>query len=159
MNTLLVCIGLAPFLQPTVERFEAAFVFSFFIILHEMCFSSMDGLAYYGSAGLFDLMAITVLASMAYTDLGLGLQLISLASLAGNAVGWVQWTTYMPHEGYNSFFSMVYASAVLLLVTGGPNAIYRFGASCWNFTFPLLGRAGSYSHSAQYGKEATRWKP
>ncbi len=109
------------FLQPTLSRAVVAGVFVFFIMSHEVLAYSLDGLMYYGSSSLFDLLIISIITKISFASrLCFQLQLICLASIFINALGWMMWFTYQPPDLYNWCFIVLNFYAVYCLITGEP---------------------------------------
>ena len=109
------------FFQPTLNRSVVAGVFVFFIMSHEVLAYSLDGLIYYGSAALFDLFIITIITKVSTASrLCFQLQLICLASIFINALGWVMWFTYQPLDLYNWCFVALNFYAVYCMIAREP---------------------------------------
>ena len=109
------------FLQHTLSRSVVAAVFVFFIISHDVLVYSLDGIFYYGSAALSDLLIISIITRIsAASRLCFQLQLICLASIFVNALGWVMWFTYQSPDLYNWCFVALNFYAVYCMIQGEP---------------------------------------
>ena len=100
-----------------------AFIFVGVTVCHELLFADLDGLAYYGSAALFDLAIIIITSAIRPVPrLVVRLHRICIVSILLNLVGWTLWTLYYPPILYDAAFFLVYAWAIITL-TGrdGPN--------------------------------------
>ena len=114
---LLYGMAVAALVQPNAPRLFAALVFSSLILTHDGFLSDLDGLAYYGSAALFDLLAIILMSGIhPVPRLVVRLQLICLLSVCLNAIGWALWVTYLPPLIYDWAFLALYTWAVITLI-------------------------------------------
>lgn len=118
LTIVLVALMLAVLFQPTMARAIAALVFASFSVVHDIAFSDLDGLAYYGSAALFDLIVILILNFTPVTKLSIRLQLISAVSISLNFIGWIMWTLYLPPDAYNAAFIVLYSVGAFTLIIG-----------------------------------------
>ena len=104
--------------------------------------------AYYLTGGALDALVIALIARMAYSNFAAAVQYISLASLLTNALGFLAWFNYMEPTAYNHSFLAVYAAALFILVTGGPDAWRSCKTNNWVPWVPTLARAsGDHHHS------------
>lgn len=119
VSILIYTIAVLSLLQRTDQRLYAALVYSFFTVTHEMFLNNLDGIWYYGSAGLFDLFIICYL-SRPYSIPKLTTRLIhlSIASIMINFIGWIAWMLYFPPYFYNTAFMLIYILAIAALLTG-----------------------------------------
>lgn len=138
IELLIIGMFLAAFLQPSVPRFYAALMASLITMCHHWGYYEADGLLYYGSAALFDLVIILLLSGIYPAPaLVVRLQVIFLASIVLNAAGFLMWFFYIPHDAYNAAFVGVYSWAIFtMLRRGKPNADRRGASSSgWNSCF------------------------
>ena len=99
------------------RRFPAALIFAASLLIHDVFLSELDGLLYYGSAALFDLMVITWLANLKGTsELTVNLLRISLASVVLNFTGWLMWVSYLEPSLYNISYVLLYSCAIIALI-------------------------------------------
>jgi hypothetical protein len=118
---VLVFAGLiAAALQPTYDRAVPALVFAVPAYLHGVLLGDADGLLYYLSGALVDIMVIAALSSLrTRSELVIRLAWISMASIILNTAGWMVWMAYIPPDGYNAAFAVLYAYAVFTLTRRG----------------------------------------
>jgi len=110
-------ILLIALVQPSEERRFSALLFSCLSLVHYFVFYDFDGLAYYGSAALFDLMVILFTVKLRITSTMIcDLHNICIASILLNGIGWVMWMLYMPPYAYNASFVALYVFAVITLI-------------------------------------------
>ena len=103
--------------QPNKLRFAAAVIFAGVTVSHELLFSSLDGLAYYGSAALLDLLIIILISRLEpVTNTVLMLNKICLMSILANLTGWTMWFFYYPPTIYDVFYIFIYAWALFVLI-------------------------------------------
>lgn len=104
--------------QEDHRRTIAAAVFVLPVVAHDLFAEELDGWWYYGSAAALDLLVVYTLGKMRpVTQLAQGLQVISLAAICVNLVGWVGWRLYWPPIGYNLAFLGLYGWAIIVLLT------------------------------------------
>ena len=135
MDSLLVTITLilfvfGPLMQPDLDRLFVASVYIYGnVFVHEAMFSSLDGLAYYGSAALTDLLTITLLCTIVLSTKLCG-KLISVCmiSIILNFGGWLIWLGGLEPMVYNLSFVVLNAYTIYLLI-GGDSEHGRLGAS------------------------------
>jgi len=119
LSIYLLC-GLC-FVQPTLNRSVVAGIFVFFIMSHEVLSYSFDGLMYYGSSALFDLLIILIITRISTASrLCFQLQLICLASIFINALGWYMWFDYRSPALYNWCFVALNFYAVYCMIAKEP---------------------------------------
>jgi len=76
---------------------------------------------YYGSAALFDLLAIILIANLAIPSvLAKQIMTISVVSIIFNYFGWVLWVTYMPPTIYNWSFIVLNLCTIICLIRREP---------------------------------------
>lgn len=103
--------------QPNAERLFAAIIFVGATILHEVAAVNFDGLIYYGSAALLDLVIMILISGIVPTPrMVIKLNLICLVSIIINMVGWVVWLNYLPPTAYNIAFMALYAWTLAVLL-------------------------------------------
>jgi hypothetical protein len=116
VDLLLWAILLTAVLQPTRDRAVPALMFAVPAVLHGLLLGDTDGLYYYLSAALVDIGVLAVLSSLSSrSELVVRLAHISTASIVLNATGWVVWMLYLPPDGYNLSFIVLYAYALFTL--------------------------------------------
>lgn len=114
LTAILVVVAV---LQPTEERLAIGGLFAVLSAVHFIVMLNAEGLLYYGSAALCDL--IVILASVRIKHASrtiIAIQHICIASIVLNCVGWVMWMTYMPPHAYNASFIALYAWAIVTLI-------------------------------------------
>jgi len=117
LSVLLVVLAVATIFQPTAPRMYAALCVVGATVLHDLLLSDLDGLAYYGSAALFDLGAIMLIAGITPVPLMvIRLQSLCLLSILANAAGWVTWSLYLSPVAYDAAFLFLYFFMFLVLV-------------------------------------------
>lgn len=125
MDNILVTLTLimfvfGPLVQLTIERFFVASIYIYGnVLVHELLFSGLDGLPYYWSAALMDLVTITLLSSVCFIDkLKWQVIIICMISMIINAGGWLVWFLGMEPMVYNLSFVMLNAYTIYLLISG-----------------------------------------
>jgi len=89
--------------------------------VHYGFFNELDGLMYYGSAALFDLLAIILIVNLAIpTVLAKQILYISIVSIVLNYIGWTLWLTYMPPTVYNWSFVVLNLFTIICLIKREP---------------------------------------
>ena len=125
-----------PFMQPNAPRFFGAAIFGSLTISHSLLLSELDGLAYYGSAAIFDLLFMIITSSMSpVPDMIFSLYKVCLASMVVNAFGWVLWMTYQPHVLYNCAFLVIYGWAFVVLLRRGKVDVGDYTLDSWRTCF------------------------
>jgi len=141
LSILLVIITAAVFTQPNAARFIAAAAFTGAVLVHDVALSSLDGVAYYGSAALFSLAVISAISRLdRVPEMALELQKVCLASIVINCGGWLLWLFYSPPMPYDAAFIALYCWAAYILTIRGRADVGRYFSSCG-------GRAGLFSAS------------
>ena len=116
IDILLLVILFLAFLQPTKHRMLAATTYGGLCAIHNVFSITLEGGAYYISAGFFDLVILAVLCSYgAINKLTDDLISICIASLVINAYGWLIWFNYLPPVSYNIASMALYLIAILVL--------------------------------------------
>jgi len=125
MDSMLVTITLilfavAPLIQSSFDRLLVASVYIYGnVLMHETLFSSLDGLAYYGSAALADLFTIMILTSVIVsTELCGKMISICIISILLNICGWAIWFSEADPTAYNLSFAVLNAYTIYLLISG-----------------------------------------
>jgi len=118
MVAITLCIfGILCLIQKIPARRFVACVIAATEALHYGLFNDLDGLMYYGSAALFDLLAIILIANLAIpTVLAKQMLYISVISIIFNYFGWVLWLTYMPPTLYNGSFIVLNLCTIICLI-------------------------------------------
>lgn len=132
LTCLLIDVGLLTLMQPAGQRFFAAAAFTGFVLAHELVLSSSEGILYFGSAAMFDLIVIFLIRDVAAeSSVALSLQRVCALSLITNAAGWALWFFYAPLILYNVAFLGIYAWALHVLTrrdrvnVGGNSLAFR----------------------------------
>ena len=118
MLAITLCIfGILCLIQKIPARRFVACVIAGTEALHYGFFNDLDGLMYYGSAALFDLLAIILIVNLAIpTVLAKQMITISVVSIIFNYFGWVLWFTYMPPTIYNWSFAVLNLCTIICLI-------------------------------------------
>ena len=132
VTALIVAIITVSFFQPTAPRFFAAAIFVGVTATHELIFSGLVGLQYYGSAALFDL-AIIILTSGIHPvpKMVLTLHKICMVSIVANLGGWVLWARYYPPLLYDLSFLGIYAWTLITLIGRTKADVGGFAVGDW----------------------------
>lgn len=118
--TLTVFAVLCLFQRASARRF-VAYIVVVSELSHYFLFNDYAGLLYYGSAALFDLFAIMLIAKVAIpTALASQMLAIYAASIALNYAGFVLWLTYMPPTLYNFGFIILNLLTIICLIKREP---------------------------------------
>ena len=122
MLLITLCIfGILCLAQKIPARRFVACVIALTEALHYGFFNDLDGLMYYGSAALFDLLAIVLIVNLAIpTALAKQMLFISAISIAFNYIGWALWITYMPPTIYNWSFIVLNLCTIICLIKREP---------------------------------------
>jgi hypothetical protein len=134
ITALLATLVVAFLFQPNRVRLYAAGCFVGVAWTHELFLSDLDGLAYYGSAALFDLGVIILTSYIRpVPPIVLRLHVVCLASILVNSMGWALWWLYLSPALYNAAFVAVYSSAVVAILWSdkadvGHDPVGEFGA-------------------------------
>ena len=124
------------FLQPNAPRFFGALIFTGLIVGHQVLLSDLDGLAYYGSAAIFDLLFMLFTSNMnPVPDMVFKLYKVCIASIVVNALGWMLWVMYWPHLIYNCAFLAIYGWAFAVLIRRDKADVGGFAGSSWRACF------------------------
>ena len=118
MLIITLCIfGVLCLTQKIPARRFVACVIAATEALHYGFFNELDGLMYYGSAALFDLLAIILIVNLAIpTILAKQMLYISIVSIVLNYIGWTLWLTYMPPILYNWSFVVLNLFTIICLI-------------------------------------------
>lgn len=117
IDFLTFAILIAALFQPSRDRFNVAMLFAVFTEGHGLFMSNLDGMEYYVSAALFDLLVIAGLFLYPMkTRLIEELQRISIVSIMLNFFGWIAWMLYFPPTAYNVSFMMLYTWTIITLL-------------------------------------------
>lgn len=148
---LIYALIVVAFIQPNAPRLFAAVLFMAVITLHEFLLSDLDGLQYYGSAALFDLLIIILTSGInPVPKMVLSLHRICIASILVNLLGWVLWFFYFPPLVYDAAFACLYAwTLIIFIIRDGVNvggysldswaACFRFNRFTWSNYFNQYG--------------------
>jgi hypothetical protein len=153
MTYLIFALCFVPFFQPTHHRRQVAALYALAVGAMELGGPYLGDYAYYLTGGALDALVIALIARMAYSNFGAAIQYISLASLFTNALGFLTWFNYMEPTAYNHSFIAVYAVALFILVTGGPDAWRSCKTNHWLHWVPAFDRASGKYHCTLQGEE------
>lgn len=122
MLAITLCIfGVLCLIQKIPARRFVACVIVITELAHYFLFNDSDGLLYYGSAALFDLLAIILISTLAIPSaLAKQILFIYAASIAVNYVGFVLWLTYMEPTLYNWGFVILNLCTIICLIKREP---------------------------------------
>lgn len=134
---MFLLLMVAVFLQPNAPRFYAAVCFLAITLSHEGIAGHLTGLAYYGSAALFDLLIIILTAGInPVPRMVLWLHRVCMVSIVANGIGWVMWYAYWPPYAYDATFIVIYLWAlVTLLERDAADDMGGFTADSWASCF------------------------
>lgn len=118
MITLLLITLVLIALLTKKEYRAAPLIFATVALMHDLYLSSLDGLYYYGSAALFDLVVIILLTQLRPVFIVCDIQLISLMSMFLNLIGWTMWMCYLSPALYNWAFIGLYLCACFVIGRG-----------------------------------------
>ena len=131
--------------QPNAPRLYAAFVFSALMYAHEYFMSDLDGILYYGSIVLFNLIAVVLLGLINPTPkMVIRLQLILLIFALVNFMGWIMWMLYMPPLIYDLACAILFASTLITLILRDKQDVGGFSMDSWISCFHFNGFAMRY---------------
>jgi len=141
ITVLLSLIAVTVLFQPNAPRFFAAVVFVVITLSHEFFMSDFEGLAYYGSAALFDMGIIMLTSGInPVHQMVIDLQRICLASVFVNFMGYFIWLFYLPSTVYDMSFMVLYTWTLIILTerNGADVGGYRLDSwySCFRFNRP-----------------------
>lgn len=147
-TVLIYAIAFVALLQPNAPRLYASMVFVIFTVGHEWAFSDLDGLAYYGTAAIFDFLIILITwAIRPIPKLVINIHKICILSIIANAFGWVMWVLYLPPTAYNVAYTFIYAAALLAMIKKDGSDDRGFTLDSWRSCFRF-----SYSARASYNR-------
>jgi len=148
ITLLIYAVVIVSFIQPNAPRFFAAIIFTSITLLHELLFSSYDGLQYYGSAALFDLAVIVFTSGInPVPKMVLSLHRICIVSIFANLTGWVLWFFYYPPLVYDVTFIAIYTWTLIILVKRSGLDVGGYTMDSWNTCFRFNRRSWvSYSY-------------
>lgn len=136
LTLVFLFMGTVAVFQGTVPRLYAAVIFVSLTMLHDGLFGHLDGMAYYGSAVLADLLIITITSGIyPIPDMVISLQRVCLASILLNAVGWLLWFAYLPPTTYNVAFFALYAWAIWIMLKKDSRRVGTDGVDSWGAVF------------------------
>lgn len=141
-QVLMVALIVIALFQHDTRRFYAAFVFAGLTVLHDPLFGDLDGLAYYGSAALTDLLILTLLAGVyPVPKMVISLQFMSIVSVILNGIGYVMWFNWMVPTVYNSLFIVFYVCSILVMLGKDGENVGIHGVYGWRSCFRFYTRA------------------
>lgn len=107
--------------QRSKYRVLPAAVLALTEVIHYWLFDSADGLLYYGSDAMLDLLAIMIIAKLAIpTALAMQVMFICVASIVLNYAGFAVWMAYMPPDIYNWGFVVLNLCTIICLLKREP---------------------------------------
>lgn len=142
---LILIIAFLAWKQKDEGRRDAAMILAIFTLSHDVFLSNWDGLAYYGSAALFDLAVITGVANLLKTPkLVIDILRISRVSMFLNCLGWITWMKGWEPWPYNVAFIFLYFWTIVVLVRD--ERIYRRDLELdrWSTFFRFVNHPGNY---------------
>ena len=117
LTVLLLLLCIASLLQSTSSKLYSAVLFSSLALGHEVLFSDLDGLIYYSSDALLQLVFIYLSSRIEPTNtLTLYLQKIAIVIIVLDIIGWIAWTAYAPPTLYNFSFLLTYSATIIILI-------------------------------------------
>lgn len=138
------------FIQPSAPRLYAAVLFTAVILLHEFLLSDLEGLQYYGSAALFDLLIIGLTSGInPVPRMVLSLHRTCIASILVNSVGWVLWFFYFPPLAYDATFVLLYAWTLITFIKRDGDHVGDYTLDSWTacFRFNLFSWSNYFNHN------------
>lgn len=138
VSALHILIGMTIFFQCELNRFYIALVYFLSVFVHDLFFSSTTGIVYYGSAAMFDLLAIIIISNIQpISKTTIAITNICFLSIVLNLIGWLIWFLYWPPLPYNAAFIILYASAFIALIRQdlGPDGDRPMLFERWNHHF------------------------
>lgn len=148
---LIYALVVVALIQPNAPRLFAAVVFVAVISLHEALFSPLDGLQYYGSAALFDLLIIVLTSGInPVPRMVLSLHRLCIVSILANMAGWVIWFFYFPPLAYDLAFVAINSWALFILIKRDGANVGGYSLDSWASCF-RFNRSPWAVHFNQYG--------
>lgn len=102
------------------------------ILVHDVLSINVSDSVYYLSAAISDLAVIILISKIkAVSDLIVRVQMLSVASIVANFIGWIAWCSYLPPDLYNAAFVAIYLCAIIILLDRsiisdvGHSSLYR----------------------------------
>tara|TARA_R110001599_G_scaffold173340_2_gene365160 strand:- start:10051 stop:10530 length:480 start_codon:yes stop_codon:yes gene_type:complete len=136
---LILVIAVVSLLQPSAQRLTAAAIFTAIIVLFDVFFGELDGLAYYGGAAISNFMIVLLTSCIIDpTKMILRLQRLCLGMMITNLAGYLLWFFYYPPFFYNLAFIVLFVISLYILLdrerwfyVGG------FTANSWSSYFSI----------------------
>ena len=139
--------------QQNSQRLYAACVFSVVIYFHDLLLSDSDGLIYYGSAALFDLLIVIMLGMILnIPKIVLRLQIISFLFIVVNFIGWLMWYSYQPPLVYDTLCAILFSLAFITLLLRDKKDVGGFTMAGWRSCICLNG-ASLLFYTVKYEKK------
>jgi hypothetical protein len=136
ITILIYAIAVMALLQPNAPRLYAALVFVAFMLAHEWLFSHYDGLAYYGSAALFDIAIMGGISGIRpMPKLVITIHKVCIFSIIANMGGFAMWALEMTPSLYNAAFIVIYAITLLALLKRDKTDDRGFTMDSWRSCF------------------------
>ena len=121
LAVILFAFAVMCFFQGMPSRRFVAYIIAITELLHYLLFNDSEGLLYYGSAALFDLLAIMMIAHLAIpTSLAKQVLFICSASIVMNYAGFVLWISYLSPSLYNWGFVVLNLCTIICLIKREP---------------------------------------
>ena len=153
ITVLLGAIILVAFFQPNAPRLFAALSFVGITLSHELFLSNLDGLQYYGSAALFDLVIIILTSGInPVPKMVIDLHRICMVSIIANLVGWVLWFFYVPPLFYDASFAVIYTWTLITLINRNGSDVGGYTLDSWASCFRFNRYSSGYYHHKNGGK-------
>lgn len=136
LEGFIVALIIVSLLQPNAPRLFGAVVFSGLIAAHYLMLSHLDGLLYYGSAALFDLLFMVLTCGInPAPKMVFSLYKICMCSMIINCVGWVLWISYEPPIFYNLAYLGLCSWALAVLLRRNRSDVGGFELDRWGACF------------------------
>ena len=145
IDTLLGLMLIAAVFQPTAIRAYGALMAAVSLVCLDLAYAETDGILYYGSSAVCDLVVVLALSCTRRVSLMLlRIQCIMLCAIVVNLAGFVMWWAYLPPGLYNAAFVVLYSWLLFTLVRGGK-------ASDVGSTAPFRWRSGNRGNAHPCG--------
>lgn len=116
---MMLAFIVSAFIERRRDSRRAILIYALINAAHTLLPTFENGLVYYGGSALTDLIIVTFLAWMCHGKLSRYLMGFSIASILINIGGFVLWLTYRPLDVYNIAMALLYALALLVIVSIG----------------------------------------
>lgn len=102
------------FIMALKKRSASILMFASMNLIHDLFFSGLDGLAYYGSAAFFDM--VVYLSIDDKPGLDKEMKLICKITISLNIIGWLMWMQYLDPAPYDFAFIILNMYAIYILI-------------------------------------------